>query len=55
MVKRLKSEGVLTKDQADFAVRNDLKPARFYLLPKIHKAVVRGRPVVVSLKIFLSL
>ena len=48
VVKRLKSEGVLTKDQADFAVRNDSKPARFYLLPKIHKAAVPGRPVVSS-------
>ena len=48
VVQRLKSEGVLTKEQFDFALRNESKPARFYLLPKLHKNGVPGRPVVSS-------
>ena len=41
---QLHIEGVITDDIRQFAIRR--KPARFYLLPKVHKKGVPGRPVV---------
>ena len=38
--------GVITDDIPQFANRRNNKPARFYLLPKVHKKGVPGRPVV---------
>ena len=38
--------GVITDDIRKFAIRRNSKPARFYLLPKVHKKGVPGRPVV---------
>ena len=38
--------GVITEDMYHHAVREDTKPARFYLLPKVHKRGVPGRPVI---------
>ena len=43
---QLHIEGVITDDIRQFAIRRKTKPARFYLLPKVHKKVVPGRPVV---------
>ena len=43
---QLHIEGVITDDIRQFAIRRNTKPARFYLLPKIHKKGVPGRPVV---------
>ena len=43
---RLLSEGLLTPDMHKHAICTDTKPARFYLLPKVHKTGVPGRPVV---------
>ena len=43
---QLHIEGVITDDIRQFAIRRNTKPARFYLLPKVHKKCVPGRPVV---------
>ena len=45
LVGRLHSENVLNKDQAKFAIPSVCRTARFYILPKIHKSGVPGRPV----------
>ena len=45
LVGRLHSENVLNKDQAKFAIPSVCRTARFYILPKIHKCGVPGRPV----------
>ena len=37
---------VITDDIRQFAIRRNTKPARFYLLPKVHKKGVPDRPVV---------
>ncbi|KAJ8051119.1 hypothetical protein HOLleu_04569 [Holothuria leucospilota] len=42
----LYNDGVITENMYRFASPTDSKPARFYLLPKIHKSGVPGRPVV---------
>ena len=34
---QLHIEGVITDDIRQFAIRRNTKPARFYLLPKVHK------------------
>ena len=43
---QLHIEGVITDDIRQFAIRRNTKPARFYLLPKVHKKGVPDRPVV---------
>ena len=43
---QLHIEGVITDDIRQFAIRRNTNPARFYLLPKVHKKGVPGRPVV---------
>ena len=43
---QLHIEGVITEDIRQFAIRRNTNPARFYLLPKVHKKGVPGRPVV---------
>ena len=43
---QLHIEGVITDDIRQFTIRRNTKPARFYLLPKVHKKGVPGRPVV---------
>ena len=43
---QLHIEGVITDDIPQFAIRRNTNPARFYLLPKVHKKCVPGRPVV---------
>ena len=43
---QLHIEGVITDDIRQFAIRRNTKPARFYLLPKVHKKGVPGRPLV---------
>ena len=45
---RLANEGVITQDMANYANPRDTKPGRFYLLPKVHKCGVPGRPVISS-------
>ena len=42
----LEKQGVLTEDMCKFALSSENKPARFYLLPKVPKPGVPGRPVV---------
>ena len=37
---------VITYDMFKYALPEDPRPARFYLLPKVHKAGVPGRPVI---------
>ena len=44
ILSRLQKRGVFTEDMATYAV--DSKPARFYILPKIHKSGCPGRPIV---------
>ena len=55
MIQRLKSEGILTNEQSEFALRNNQNLLVFDLLPKLHKNGVRryqddttGPPVVSS-------
>ena len=43
---QLHIEGVITDDIRQFSIRRKTNPARFYLLPKVHKKGVPGRPVV---------
>ena len=43
---QLHIEGVITDDIRQFAIRRNTKPVRFYLLPKVRKKGVPGRPVV---------
>ena len=40
---RLQRSGVITEDMATYAVPVDKKPARFYLIPKVHKSACPGR------------
>ena len=43
---QLHEDEVITEDMHQHAVRKDTRPARFYLLPKVHKKGVPGRPVI---------
>ena len=43
---QLHVERVTTDDIRQFAIRRNTNPARFYLLPNVHKKGVPGRPVV---------
>ena len=38
ILSRLQKSGVITEDMAAYAVPVDSKPARFYILPKVHKS-----------------
>ena len=46
ILSRLQKSGVITEDMATYAVPVDSKPARFYILPKVHKTGYPGRPIV---------
>ena len=46
ILSRLQKSGVITEDMATYAVPVDSKPARFYILPKVHKTGCPGRPIV---------
>ena len=46
ILSRLRKSGVITKDMAAYAVPVDSKPARFYILPKVHETGCPGRPIV---------
>ena len=46
ILSRLQKSGVITEDMATYAVPVDSKPARFYILPKVHKSGCPGRPIV---------
>ena len=46
ILSRLQKIGVITEDMATYAVPVDSKPARFYILPKVHKSGCPGRPIV---------
>ena len=46
LLDRMLETGVIDVDQACFALPLFLTPARFYLLPKVHKCGVPGRPVI---------
>ena len=48
LVKRALENGTITESMSDFALPRESKLARFYLLPKVHKPGVPGRPVVSS-------
>ncbi|KAJ8039742.1 hypothetical protein HOLleu_13841 [Holothuria leucospilota] len=43
---RLHDDDVITDDMHQYAIREGTRPARFYLLPKVHKKGVPGRPVI---------
>jgi len=43
------SESMITKETAEVLKPKNVKPARFYLLPKIHKKNIPGRPVISSI------
>ena len=47
-VLQLEQQGIFSKDMRDFALITDSTPGRFYLLPKVHKRGVPGRPVISS-------
>ena len=46
ILSRLQKSGVITKDMATYAVPVDSKPARFYILPKVHRSGSPARPIV---------
>ena len=46
ILSRLQKIGVITEDMATYAVPVDSKPARYYILPKVHKSGCPGRPIV---------
>ena len=46
LISQALQNGSITQEMADFAIPTSHKLARFYLLPKVHKAGVPGRPVV---------
>ena len=46
ILSRLQKSGVITEDMATYAVPVDSKPARFYILPKVHRTGCPGRPIV---------
>ena len=46
ILSRLQKSGFITEDMATYAVPVDSKPARFYILPKVHKTGCPGRPIV---------
>ena len=46
ILSRLQKSGVITEHMAIYAVPVDSKPARFYILPKAHRSVCPGRPIV---------
>ena len=43
------SSNMIDEETADILKPNSVKPARFYLLPKIHKKNIPGRPVISSI------
>ena len=46
ILSRLQKSGVITEDMATYAVPVDSKPARFYILPKVHRSGCPERPIV---------
>ena len=46
ILSRLQKSGVITEDMANYAVPVDSKPARFYILQKVHKIGCHGSPIV---------
>ena len=46
ILSRLQKSGVITEDMPTHAVPVDSKPARSYILPKVHKSGCPGRPIV---------
>ena len=46
ILSRLQKSGIITEDMATYGVPVDSKPARFYILPKVHKSGRPGRPIV---------
>ena len=46
LVNEAATNGTLTPEMATYAIPSEYKLARFYLLPKVHKKGVPGRPVV---------
>ena len=46
ILSRLQKSGVITENMATYAFPVDLKPARFYILPKVHNSGCPGRPIV---------
>ncbi|KAJ8039378.1 hypothetical protein HOLleu_17075 [Holothuria leucospilota] len=43
---QLHNDDVISDDMHQYAIRVNTRPARFYLLPKVHKKGVPGRPVI---------
>ena len=46
ILSRLQKSGVITEDMATYSVPVDSKPARLYIIPKVHKSGCPGRPIV---------
>ena len=51
ILSRLQKSGVITVDIATYAVPVDSKAALFYILPKVHKRVCPGRPIVSAVRV----
>ena len=47
-IKRLHKDDVIDDKTKQFLIQNDLKPGRFYILPKIHKHGNPGRSILSS-------
>ena len=46
LVERMLAAGILTEDQSSYILPDKFDPGRMYLLPKVHKLGVPGRPVI---------
>ena len=47
-VKRMLKNGYIDEKTKQYLIQTDVKPGRFYILPKIHKTGNPGRPIVSS-------
>ena len=47
-IERMFNDGYIDKKTKKYLVQTNVKPGRFYILPKIHKAGNPGRPIVLS-------
>ena len=45
-VQRMLKDGYIDEKTKQYLIQTDVKPGRFYILPKIHKTSNPGRPIV---------
>ena len=47
-VNKMHTDNYINDETKQYLIQTDVKPGRFYILPKIHKPVNPGRPIVSS-------